>query len=258
MIDIKRVTAGEHEAILADPALHPCTCTHIRAGHGEQHHVRKKDDPRPKVTHPCLRCDCKDHVDVTLRVVEHAWEIPERVLTKKGGAEGFELVDDPKDRLSERVEAPEDENGNDVTDQTLQRENRIETKGGGGRGRRRTKPVVNGEPAWHELAMIDREGRRRESEPERATRILQERAIRLENKKTAGRPPKGKEPTMRVQARLEPSKVLNLNRSTGKDSGELLDGMNDLVEMAKSGASAAAIGEVVQSMVAPHLPDGAS
>jgi hypothetical protein len=84
------------------------------------------------------------------------------------------------------------------------------------------------------------DGRPKESELDRANRLHEENLAKIDAAPGPGRPLKGKERRMRVSTRIEPSTAIDL-LSTGKSFNEILEGVQELLSLTRTGADASAL-----------------
>lgn len=121
---------------------------------------------------------------------------------------------------------------NEVSEATLQRETKMQLSGSHGSGKKRAKPKPKPVSAIERIRSYEAERNlTRKSDRERAEEAIRENARRLEHKRSAGAPLKGKERRMVVAARMEPSKVIALDEATGGLSvAEILDSTTDFIQ----------------------------
>lgn len=138
-----------------------------------------------------------------------------------------------------------------IGDQLLQPEITI-SKGGGSKPKARKKErkdTIGERNIKRDRAMQEAsDPNRKETDLERAYRLHQENLQRIDAGPRPGRPLKGREPRMRVSTRLEPGTVIDL-ASTGKDYSEILEGVQGILALSRTGAQANEILDAVAKLV---------
>jgi hypothetical protein len=217
-------------------------------GFGKRHSC---DDPA------CVRCCGNSTAGPALEGRQRAGDVrpdegfpdPERLIARNNPkiAEGNaqEIAEGVEEEEHQDCDLPDCARCNRVDERTLQPDISI-SKGGGSSGKikkQKPKPISTVDRIRDDLYP------EKETEEQRAERLMRESEVQSNRNPGPGHPIRGREKRMHIQGTLEPSTVHDLNVTTGMKCVPLLEEMQKLLSLAKSGAEAQAIYERVMGLI---------